>query len=185
MYSKQWAVRAASAGAGACLVSTTLAMPAVAEPSAESAMTAARTAAKTVIALVRGANIETPKHVEGERIRDDGGVPAQLLNHYYGRSGRDVVIDWSFFAKDQGFMEFARSLPVDRTEHAYSAVLDKNGAEMVLALNNFAVTRTSQNCYAVRDYYDFEANSRFAALKQDAQDGKAKEFTIRASGCEL
>jgi type II secretory pathway pseudopilin PulG len=117
-------------------------------------------------------------------IHDDGNVSRQLLRHYYGKSGRPVVIDWSFFSGDADFMAFARSRPVDGGEQVYAPRADADGMDMVLGLNHFAVSRTSADCYAVRDFYDFDPDSRLAGLKQAALDGKAEEFEIRSSGCQ-
>lgn len=137
------------------------------------------------MAMVQDGHRESPKQFSGDRIRDNGSVAKQLLGHYYGKSGRSVVIDWSFFSRDTAFMEFARSLPVGQKESAYSSRAGENGMDMLAGLNNFAVTRTSANCYAVRDYYDFDLESPFASLKKDALNGAAKEFTVRSSGCDL
>ena len=52
---------------------------------------------------------------------------------------------------------------------------------MYFALGTFTVVKTSQNCYEVRDRYDF--NWLYPKAKIDAMAGAAAEFEIRASGC--
>ncbi|MGO1319775.1 MAG: hypothetical protein ACTII7_07390 [Galactobacter sp.] len=179
MYQQRWGHGARRSSLAVVMAGLVL----VASPLDHVSVNAAVTAARTALAVAGSDHQERPQHFSGDRIRDDGNVAKQLLAHYYGKSGRNAVIDWSFFAKDEHFMDFVRGLPVARGEHAYSAQAQRNGMDMVLALNNFAVARTSQHCYVVRDYYDFDPNSRFAGLQQDAARGAAKEFAVYASGC--
>jgi lipoprotein len=125
---------------------------------------------------------ERPVDVAGYRIPDDGSLAFRLHDHYYDNTGAPVVVDWSFFTRHKNFIAKIKQLPVDKNKEVqYYSKIENDGVDMYFALGTFTVVKTSQNCYEVRDRYDF--NWLYPKAKIDALAGAAAEFEIRASGC--
>lgn len=122
---------------------------------------------------------ERPYLVSGIRVADSGSVANQLLNNYYSKSGKQVVIDWSFFARNAKLKTWAYALKVDGYG-SYASTSEADGNDMFLALGTFSVWRNSANCFVVTDIYDF---APWYPQYWDAKLGAAKVFKVYASGC--
>ncbi|GAA2245159.1 hypothetical protein N1031_15485 [Herbiconiux moechotypicola] len=123
---------------------------------------------------------ETPFPVSGIPIKNNGSVYAQLYSHYYDRSGTNAVIEWSFFQQNARLMDVARSLKVNEYTEFPSNPTD-DGTDYFLAMGTHTIWRTSQNCFRVKDTYDFAFP--YVTQVYDAWRGNAKVFTVYSSGC--
>ena len=111
-------------------------------------------------------------------------VSEQLLNYYYrNKDGGDVVIGWDYFAHPSSrFIKEIYEIPVGGKD-VYEADATKGELELYLALHGFTVYRTSENCFKIVDYYDYDWFSPYASQKFAAATGAAHEFWVRSSGC--
>jgi hypothetical protein len=130
-----------------------------------------------------GATPESAEPVAGAYIVNDGAIYNQLLNHYYDKTGTPVNIDWTLFSTDVSFVEWARSLSLNNTEESYASSSANDGFDMWASLGTFAVRRTSEHCFVVRDVYDFNIMSPEVVQALDGLTGAARTFEVNASGC--
>ena len=117
---------------------------------------------------------------------------SSLFSHYYkgdSSPGVDARIDWAFFKDLPRLRLTAYSIPVGgfKTVNALGSLA--NGYDVYLSLGDFTIYRTSDDCFIIYDYYDFdEAYSYliykpYKGLKSDARSGKAQEFNVFSTGC--
>lgn len=129
---------------------------------------------------------EQPEPVSGRAVDLTSEVPVseQLLNYYYrNKDGGDVVIGWDYFAHPSSrFIKEIYEIPVGGKD-VYEADATKGELELYLALHGFTVYRTSENCFKIVDYYDYDWLSPYASQKFAAATGAAHEFWVRSSGC--
>lgn len=129
---------------------------------------------------------EQPEPVSGRAVDLTSEVPVseQLLNYYYrNKDGGDVVIGWDYFAHPSSrFIKEIYEIPVGGKD-VYEADATKGELELYLALHGFTVYRTSENCFKIVDYYDYDWFSPYASQKFAAATGAAHEFWVRSSGC--
>ena len=125
---------------------------------------------------------EKPKTVSGDPVGNTGSVAYQLYDHYLWGNGRPVVVDWSYFSSNAGFMSYAKGLKVGASGTYAPAASE----DMTWALGHFTVQRTSTNCFFVYDHYDFTpdkiANWPYVVFWGYQLSG-AREYDVRASGC--
>jgi hypothetical protein len=101
-------------------------------------------------------------------------------------NGRPVVIDWSYFTKSASFVQSAKNLPVNKP----SPYRNTPNTDMFYALGTFTVTRTSSNCYAIFDHYDFTPSREVKKALDTVltlphwtyQLSGSREFDVHASG---
>jgi len=139
---------------------------------------------------------EQPYPVTGRTAHVNPEVPMwkQLLNYYYNnKDGGAVVIDWAFFGQPGShFVKwlYDQNIPIDSnpsltkgssTSRGYEATIANDGDDMFFSLAKFDVWRTSENCFAIHDTYDFDL--RYPSLMFDAATGAAHVYEIYASGC--
>lgn len=136
-------------------------------------------------AAVAGVSPEQAESVEGIYVVNDGAMWNQLLNNYYSGSGATVELDWSLFQHNSAFASWALSQPADNTERSYASNAATNGFDMWASLGTFAVRRTSENCFVVRDVYDFNLLGFDIVQAIDGYTGAATVFDVNSSGCNL
>lgn len=124
---------------------------------------------------------ETPKKYDGMAL-SDGTVSINLYNHYYDRSGKSVILDWSYFEGDRRLVGALKSLKGPGEYEIYNSNPVDDG-DIFWALGRFEINQTSEHCYIVADKYDFDVKGPYATLAIDAQLGAAKPFEVRSSGC--
>ena len=115
---------------------------------------------------------------------DDARVADSLLSHYYkedGNPGVDVSIDWSFFSKRQWLKDFGYRMPVGAVRQVDKFTSIWNDKNVYVAVGAFALYRTSEHCFLVYDYYDFDYP--YTAEKDAATRGEAQEFNVYSAGC--
>ena len=89
------------------------------------------------------------------------------------------------FWQSPRFIRTAYSVPVGGY-FEYEATEQGGTRDLWLSLRKFSVTRTSQNCFYVKDYYNFDHDDPNWILKalSYAPDFKlARPFDVVASGC--
>ena len=122
----------------------------------------------------------------GTFIPDQRSVAYALYDHYMWASGTPVVIGWSFFTSSASFVKFAKGLTVNQPQLYRNAP----NTDMFWALGTFTVTRTSADCYAIYDHYDFTPNSSLPKLPDTIltlpewayQLSGAQDFNVYAAG---
>ena len=128
---------------------------------------------------------EQPKVYEGQPI-SDSDVSTQLIQWYYGGDGAPVVVAWSYFARDQRLMSELRALEFPLGYKTYQSNPADDG-DIYYSLGAFTIARTSANCFAIKDSYDFFpnkwANVPYIFSWLDTFFAGAKPFTVQSSGC--
>lgn len=106
-----------------------------------------------------------------------------LYDHYYTGGGRPVQIEWAYFSNNTVFVTRVKNgnIPIGKTVQ-YETLTHGGGPDMYPALRNFAVRRTSEACYEVRDIYDFEWLD-YPIQRAHAELHWAKPYDVYSSGC--
>jgi len=130
---------------------------------------------------------ETPVPVHGKYLESEerGRNYVLLADHYFGGTGEAAVLPWGMFWQSPRFIRTAYSVPVGGY-FEYEATEQGDTRDLWLSLRKFSVTRTSQNCFYVKDYYNFDHDDPNWILKalSYAPDFKlARPFDVVASGC--
>ncbi|MCJ1701976.1 hypothetical protein MT356_19875 [Rathayibacter festucae] len=129
--------------------------------------------------------VEEPSVTEGYLFMGNQNVPHMLLQHYYSGTGQNVEVDFDFYAADARLMDWAKQLPEDSYGYPYKATAEDG--DVYWATGGISVARTSDNCFSIRDHYDFSPNKvtnwPYIGLWADQYTGAAKEFTVRSLGC--
>ena len=130
---------------------------------------------------------ETPVPVSGKYLESEarGRNYVLLLDHYFTGNGETVVLPWGMFWESPRFIKTAYSVPVGGY-FEYEATEKLDTKDLWLSLHKFSVTRTSQNCFYVTDYYDFDHNDPNGILKLLSYAPNfhlARRFDVVASGC--
>lgn len=114
---------------------------------------------------------------------------SSLYSHYHKEDsspGVDARIDWAFF-KDLPMLRLtAYSIPVGGFKNIDALGSLTNGYDVYLSLGNFTMYRTSDDCFIIYDYYDFDEAYYFGVYKGQkdaARSGKAQEFNVFSTGC--
>ena len=119
----------------------------------------------------------------GIRIADSGTLAASLYGHYLSGHGEEVVIDWSYFRRNETFVRKAKSLRIGEVVSGWAPPIN---TDMYLALGQFTIARDTADCYLVYDHYDFDADSvsEFVVFYPfwASQLYGAREFETHASG---
>ena len=114
---------------------------------------------------------------------------SSLYSHYHKEDyspGVDARIDWAFF-KDLPMLRLtAYSIPVGGFKNVNALGSLANGYDVYLSLGNFTMYRTSDDCFLIYDYYDFDEAYYYGVYKGEkdaARSGKAQEFNVFSTGC--
>jgi hypothetical protein len=101
-------------------------------------------------------NTSPPSSVSCEQFQgacyaDQGLLDVLMFNHYLDGSGQPVVLDWKYFSDSPAFTSFAQGLSIGAS--AYYAF--PKDSDLYFSIGTFSVMRTSDQCYAIHDYYNF------------------------------
>jgi len=78
-----------------------------------------------------------------------------MLHHYLYGGGQPVLLDWRYFSSSTAFSSFAQSLNVG----ALAPYVFPQDSDLFFSIGHFTVYRTSDQCYAIHDYYNFDPTS--------------------------
>lgn len=119
-----------------------------------------------------------------------------LFDHYLWGEGRAVVLDPDRVAATRGFRAKVKSLTID--ENASALWTPPRDSDLFYAVGTFTLTRTSENCWALYDFYDFRVDYTKAKSPEDwakvmadslhfpywaYELGGAAPFDVYSSGC--
>lgn len=118
-----------------------------------------------------------------------------LYDHYLWGQGSDAVLDASLVAATPGFRDHVMSMRIGE----FGTWRADWSTDLQLAVGTFTISRESQNCWAMYDWYDFQPNAptspnaaEWIAAFRDLvgywpfwsyQAGGAKPFNVNSSGC--
>ena len=121
------------------------------------------------------------------KINYDGNglkVAKSLYSHYYKDDmlpGVDAEVDWSFFSNRQWLKDLGYSIPVGSLKQVDQLTSSTKDIDVYTALGGFTLYRTSEHCFLIYDWYDFD--HPYETEMEDAKKGDAQEFTVYSSGC--
>ncbi len=126
---------------------------------------------------------EPPEAPQRDYIANDGKVALNLYNHYYLGNGRSVQIEWDYFSNNNIFVDRVKNgnIPIGKTAQ-YETLNYGGGIDMYLALRNFSIKRTSESCYTIFDWYDFEWKD-YPIQRAHEELKWAKPYSVHSSGC--
>jgi len=118
-----------------------------------------------------------------------------LWDHYLWGQGSDAVLDGGRVAASPGFRQHFESMTIGE----FGVWTPPSPSDLQLAVGSFTISRESENCWAMYDWYDFEPNSpqsldlgEWVSMVKDAVGywpfysytlAGAKAFNVNASGC--